>query len=203
MPRCYPSGVAGVPRSEPGTTLAEAIARLQQGEEIELIAGEIVPHAAPRPEHGAAQAGLAAALGPFRLREAGPRGPGGWWLMIEVEVLYGETEETFRHDALGFRRSLHPERPSGFPLAARPDWVCEILSTKTARHDLVKKQRTLHRHGIPHYWILDPEHETLTVLRWADTAYLRVQDAGLGDVVRAEPFDEITISIAEIFGREG
>lgn len=87
------------------------------------------------PEHGVAQAGLAAALGPFRLRAAGPRGPGGWWLMI--------------------------------------------LSTKTARHDVVKKQRTLHRHRVPHHWILDPEHETLTLLRWADAAYLRVRGRGI------------------------
>lgn len=194
--------MAGVPRPESETKLADALARLRRGEDVELIDGELVPYTSPLPEHGAARAGLAAALGPFRLREAGPRGPGGWWLMTEVEVLYQQTEETFRHDALGFRRSLHPERPSGFPLATRPDWVCEILSTRTARNDLVKKQRTLHRHAVPHYWILDPEHETLTVLRWADTAYLRVLDAGVGDVARAEPFEDIEISIAELFGRD-
>ena len=67
---------------------------------------------------------------------------------------------------------------------------------------MVKKQRTLHQHGVPHYWILDPEHETLTVLRWAETAYLRVLDAGIGDVVRPEPFGDVEISVAELFGRE-
>ncbi len=58
-------------------------------------------------------------------------------------------------------------------------------------------------HASPlHYWVLDPEHETLTVLRWADAAYLRVLDAGVGDVARAEPFEGVEISIAELFGRE-
>lgn len=51
----------------------------------------------------------------------------------------------------------------------------------------MQKQRTLHQHGVPYYWIVDPEHETLTVLR-DETAYLRILDAGLGDTVRAESF---------------
>ena len=194
--------MVGAHRPQPRSSLEVALDSLLRGDEVELIDGELVPHASPLPEHGAAQAGLAAALGPFRLREGGPRGPGGWWLMMEVEVLYPDTEEVFRHDALGFRRSLHASRPTGFPIPVRPDCVCEILSTKTARNDLVKKQRTLHAHRVPHYWILDPEHETLTVLRWADAAYLRVLDAGVGDVARAEPFDGVEISIAELFGRE-
>jgi Uma2 family endonuclease len=87
----------------------------------------------------------------------------------------------------------------------RPPAECEpwrgILSRSTARYDIAQKQRALHAHGVPHYWILDPEHETLTVLRYADTAYLRVLDAGIGDVVRAEPVDAIEISVAELFGK--
>jgi Uma2 family endonuclease len=88
------------------------------------------------------------------------------------------------------------------PVRVRPDWVCEILSPSTARYDIVQKQRTLHAHLVPHYWILDPEHETLTVLRYAEAAYLRVLDAGLGDVVRAEPFEAVEIAVSELSGKE-
>ncbi len=122
--------------------------------------------------------------------------------MTEVEFLYDKTSEVFRHDVLGFLRSLHPALPAGFPLTARPDWVCEILSPSTARYDLVQKQRTLHQHGVPHYWIVDPEHETLTVLRRDETAYLRILDAGVGDTVRAEPFVEVEIAVGTLFGHE-
>ncbi len=87
-------------------------------------------------------------------------------------------------------------------LRARPDWVCEILSESTARYDVGAKQRTLHAHGVPHYWIVDPEHATLTVMRWSSAAYLRVLDAGIGDVVHAEPFEAIEIGITDLFGRE-
>jgi Uma2 family endonuclease len=122
--------------------------------------------------------------------------------MSEVEILYAKTHEVFRHDLIGFRRDLHPERPDGMPVKARPGWVCEILSPSTARYDVVKKQRTLHTHGVPHYWIVDPEHSLLTVLRWEEEQFKRVLDAGIGDTVRAEPFDAIDIAVGEIFGVE-
>jgi Uma2 family endonuclease len=127
---------------------------------------------------------------------------GGWWIMSEVDVLYPKTTEVFRSDVIGYRRDRHDKCPEGHPVEARPEWVCEILSPSTARYDLVQKQRTLHLHQVPHYWIVDPEHSTLTVLRWSETAYLRVLDAGIGDVVRAEPFEEVEIDIAELFGQE-
>ena len=45
-----------------------------------------------------------------------------------------------------------------------------------------------------------PEHQTLTVLRHSEPAYLRVLDAGVGDVIRAEPFEAVELSVAELFG---
>jgi Uma2 family endonuclease len=173
-----------------------------QGHADELIDGEIVYKAMPTAAHGSAQRKVGALIDPFDGR-GGPRGPGGWWLMTEVEVLYAKTREVFRHDLVGFRRDLHPSRPSNeLPVKARPDWACEILSPSTARYDVVQKQRTLHAHGVPHYWIIDPEHQTLTVMRRNEGHYLRVLDAGVGDVVRAEPFDAIELDVRELFGVE-
>jgi Uma2 family endonuclease len=183
-------------------TLDELAVLRDRGLAVELIDGEIVEKAMPKAEHGNAQGTLSGILHPFRRRAGGPRGPGGWWIMSEVEVLYPATSETFRHDLLGFRRERFPTAPTGMPVKDRPDWVAEILSPSTARYDVVKKQRTLHGCGVPHYWLVDPEHETLTVLRWSETAYLRVLDAGVGDVVRAEPFDAIELDVAELFGRD-
>jgi Uma2 family endonuclease len=186
-----------------GPATLEDLARLRDaGRAVELIAGEIVDKAMPTPAHGRAELRFGELLGGFNRRAGGPRGPGGWWLMAEVDVLYERSGEVFRHDVLGFRRDHRAAPPSGTPVRDRPDWVCEILSPSTARYDVVQKQRTLHAHAVPHYWILDPEHETLTVLRYADAAYLRVLDAGVGDVVRAEPFDAIEVSVAELFGRD-
>jgi Uma2 family endonuclease len=170
---------------------------LASGERVEWIGGELV-RATPTSEHGAVQMGLGDVLGPFR---GGGGRPGGWWLMTEVEVVYSN-HETYRHDGLGFRRDRYPTRPTGWPLRLRPDWVCEILSTSTARYDLIDKLRTLHANGVPHYWLVDPERETLTVLRYAADAYLTVLTAGRGDVVRAEPFNAIEIDVSSLLGLE-
>jgi Uma2 family endonuclease len=179
------------------------LARMRDaGRVVELIAGEIVEKAAATPEHGTAELRFGGVLDGFNRRGGGPRGPGGWWLMTEVEVLYEKTDEVFRHDVLGFRRDRLASRPAGLPVKERPDWVCEILSPSTARYDVVQKRRTLHAHGVPHYWILDPEREMLTVLRHAEPGYIHVLDAAAGEVVRAEPFDAVEISVSELLGRD-
>lgn len=187
----------------PRATLDDLARLRDEGHRVELIDGEIVYKASAKPEHGLAQLKFGEILAAFNRRAGGERGPGGWWLMVEVDILYPGRVEVFRHDVSGFRRERHEERPKGQPVKVRPDWACEILSPSTARYDVVKKARTLHEHGVPHYWILDPEHETLTVLRHTEPGYLQVLTAGVGDVVRAEPFEAIEISIAELFDREG
>lgn len=182
-------------------TREDFLAAVANGEPFELIDGELVRKASPTFDHGLVQSKVSASTDPFN-RRGGPQGPGGWWIVSETEVRYPKTDEIFRHDLSGFRRELHPLRPSGFPLELRPDWACEILSSSTRRQDLVKKQRTLHAHGVPHYWLLDPEAEVLTVLRWSADGYVHVLDATTGETVRAEPFDAVEIVVSELFGRD-
>jgi Uma2 family endonuclease len=184
-------------------TLSDLAALRDRGMSVELVDGEIVHKATPKPAHGDAQVTLGALLYPFKRHRGGPPGGGaGWWIMSEVEVAYAQTNEAFRHDLVGFRRDRLPARPTGTPVTDRADWVCEILSPSTARYDVVHKQRSLYLHGVPHYWLVNPEHETLAVLRRGPDAYVNVLNAGVGDVVRAEPFDAIELDISELFGHE-
>ena len=81
----------------------------------------------------------------------------------------------------------------------RPDWVCEILSTNK-RNDLILKKRVYHRHQIPHYWIIDPERETLMDYRWAQDGYVEILAAGRGEEVCAEPFEAIQLQVGVLFG---
>jgi hypothetical protein len=41
---------------------------------------------------------------------------------------------------------------------------------------------------------------TLTVMRRGEEHYARILDAGVGDRVRAEPFDAVELDVAELFG---
>ena len=139
-------------------------------------------------------------FGSYNRRTGGNR-PGGWWLATEVEVEYEETQ-VYRHDLVGWRRESLPERPSGRFVRTRPDWVAEVLSPSNASNDLVKKLRTLTRHAVPHYWIVDPEHRTLIVLRWTPAGYLTALTADENEVVRAEPFEAIELEVGVLFGGE-
>ncbi|MBI2391572.1 MAG: Uma2 family endonuclease [Deltaproteobacteria bacterium] len=182
-------------------TLADILPFLAREEQVELVDGEIVPRAMPSASHGATQLGFGDVLGPFRRRAGDPRGPGGWWIFSELDVHYEQTDEVFRHDVCGYRRDRHAERPSGAVVSARPDWVCEILSTNR-RRAFIEKQRTLHRHAVPHYWLFDPDAEVLSVLRWSEPGYVVILNAGAGETVRAEPFDAIEIVVDELLGKD-
>lgn len=187
-------------KPERGATTADLLAIPEHERFHELIAGELVPKAAPSAEHGTAQRKLGELVGPFDHRP-GSRWPGGWWLMTEVEVEF-ETSETYRPDVVGWRRDRVAERPRGNPVRSRPDWIAEILSPTNSGMDRVTKLNAYHRFAVPHYWILDPHEQTLSAFRWTATGYLLVRAAGAGERVRVEPFDAIELDVAEMFGAE-
>lgn len=168
----------------------------------EVLNGDVVHKAEPSAEHADAQLGLGELVrGRFHGPPGGPRGPGGWWILAEVDVEL-DVHDVVRPDLVGWRRERHPERPRGRPVRARPDWVCEILSPSNARTDLVTKLEIYRRAAIPHYWIVDPATETLTVHRWTPDGYLIASRAGRGEIVRAEPFEALELVVGVLFGDE-
>jgi Uma2 family endonuclease len=42
-----------------------------------------------------------------------------------------------------------PELPGDEPIRVAPDWVCEILSPTTRRHDMLRKQPYYANVGVP------------------------------------------------------
>jgi Uma2 family endonuclease len=168
----------------------------------EVIHGILVRKAEPSAEHGDAQLALGTTIrSSFHRSGGGPGGPGGWWILSEVEVEL-QNHEVYRPDLVGWRRSRLPERPSGRPVRMRPDWICEVLSPSNAKTDLVDKLDIYWRCEVPHYWIIDPATETLSVHRWTGDGYLLAVRAARGMIVRAEPFDAIEIAVGTFFGDE-
>ncbi len=164
---------------------------------IELIDGEIVEKASPSFEHSSAQASLSAALVPKFGRGDGQ--PGGWWIGTEVDTEY-ESHQLYRHDLAGWRKSRVPEKPAGRPTRIRPDWVCEILSPSNWKNDTVSKFRVLHKHAVPHYWLVDVEHQELTVYRWSNDGYVVSARVGPGDKTALEPFETVEFDVSMLLG---
>ncbi|AUX19649.1 hypothetical protein SOCEGT47_001010 [Sorangium cellulosum] len=182
-------------------TAADLLAIPEEQRFHEIVDGALVQKAVSSFEHGDAQSAIVAHVKiPFQRRPGG-RWPGGWWFATEVEVEL-MPDQVYRPDVVGWRRERSPERPSGSPVRLRPDWVCEVLSPDNARNDTVKKMRVYHRCRLPHYWIVDPREETLTVHRWTPEGYLVALRAERGERVRAEPFDAIALQVGVLFGDE-
>jgi Uma2 family endonuclease len=190
--------MSGVVTRTPLATIADLLAIPEDERWHEVVHGEVVPKAMSSGRHGGAQSRLSEYVGPFNRRPGG-RQPGGWWFATDVEVEL-EDHEIFRPDVSGWRRDRLAELPRVMPVRVRPDWVCEVLSPSNARRDRVVKFDVYHRSGVPHYWIVDPEEETLTVYRHTPEGYLVVLNASRGDRVKPEPFEAIELQVGVLFG---
>ena len=98
----------------------------------EIINGTLYTHPRPAMPHALASSSLGDELvSPFG---KGRGGPGGWWIIDEPELHLGE--EIVVPDLAGWRRERMPEYPLTAYVALAPDWVCEVLSESTRKHDL-------------------------------------------------------------------
>lgn len=180
----------------PTLLTAEALSALDPEVHAEIVGGELVVEAMTRFEHGDAQSSIAVEI-KSRFGGSGS-GRSGWWLGVETTVEY-TSHEVYRHDLAGWRKARVPQRPVGFPILTRPDWVCEVLSTNR-RKDLVEKREVLHAAVVGHYWLVDLDSMLLTVLRHHPDGYLVVKTVSPGDVARLEPFDAVELEVERLFG---
>jgi Uma2 family endonuclease len=188
--------VGAAPRIQPAT-IADLLAIPEAERFHEIVDGELVRKALPSIRHGMAQMGIGDAItGPYGPRARG-RGPGGWLFASETEIQL-DSLQVYRPDVAGWRKERLPALPIQAAIVVRPDWVCEILSFSNAQNDLVRKMRGYQHAEVPHYWVLDPEAETLTVHRWTAEGYLVVQTAAGRERIRAEPFGEVELSVHEL-----
>ena len=182
-------------------TFADLLLIPEESRRHEILDGEIVEKALPRGEHGVAQSWIAGALVPaFARRANGPSRPGGWWFATEPTIDLS-MHQTVQPDVAGWRRERMPSRPAGYPITLRPDWVCEVMCDGDARRrDAIHKRRIYADHGVPFYWLVDTERETLTVLALTERGYVEQLTAARADRVRAVPFDLIGLQVGILFG---
>jgi len=181
-------------------TIADWLA-LPADARFELIDGELVEKAAPTFEHGLAQGHTVGVIsGAYNRRLGGPGGPGGWWIVTEVDIVLDG--RGYRPDIAGWRRERAPAPPKVRPVTLRPDWICEIVSDSNRTTDTVTKLRRYHQAGVPHYWILDQLDHTLTVHRHTPDGYLVALRADSQERVRAEPFEAIELQVSVLLGAD-
>lgn len=163
---------------------------------VEVVDGLVYTMTRPRPIHQRVGGELHGELrDPF---DRGRGGPGGWVLLPEPELSLGERPDLAAPDVAGWRRERLPSPPRG-AISVVPDWVCEILSDSTRRHDLTVKMPMYFRHGVGHAWLVDADTHTLQVYRRVTDGWLLALSASGEDVVRAEPFDATGLDLATLW----
>jgi len=79
-----------------------------------------------------------------------------------------------------------------------PTLVVEVLSPSTARLDRDRKMRLYAEHGVPYYWIVDPEARSIEAFALAGAAYA---PAGrlTSEPAALPPFSDLTLDPASIW----
>jgi Uma2 family endonuclease len=166
----------------------------------ELVDGRIVVTSPPLPEHGCVQGALSALVGkPFHFDD-GHGGPGGWWILPEVDVQLTD-HRVVRPDMAGWRRERLQAPWGQRPLTVVPDWICEIISPSNPAHDRVWKRRVYAASGVEHYWIVDPAARTLEALRLDRESGQWHETGAYGDesVARLDPFEAVELPVGRLF----
>jgi Uma2 family endonuclease len=162
----------------------------------EIIAGDVLLQPSPTPRHQSTIGEIYAELrNPF---QRGRGGPGGWWLIPDVDVEFGP-HDICRPDIAGWRKERLRQFPGGRPIAERPDWVCEGLSPRTAVRDQSEKRAIYQRAGVPWYWVVDPQNRTITVLRLVTDGFVVNQVVGDSGSATLSPFEAVEIDLNTLF----
>jgi Uma2 family endonuclease len=161
----------------------------------EVIGGVLSTQPRPAARHSTATSVLGEELGPPFRRGRG--GPGGWVFHDEPELHLGEGPDILVPDLAGWRRErlAHVAADALF-FDVAPDWICEVLSPSTHRHDRGHKLPVYAREGVGHVWLVDPSEQSVQVYRLTHSQYVVTAVVGGDARVRLEPFDAVELDLA-------
>lgn len=159
----------------------------------QIIQGQLIALPRPTPRHALVTSEIGMSIGnPF---QKGRGGPGGWWILDEPE-LHLDTD-ILVPDVAGWRRERMPTLPEEAFFTLVPDWICEVLSPRSARLDRVVKMPIYAQQGVEWLWLADPNLHTLEVYRLLDRHW-RLEGAWQeADVVQAPPFEDISLQLSD------
>ena len=173
----------------------EDVLNAPENKVAEILDGELFLSPRPAPRHAVVSSRLGFDIGgPF---DRGSGGPGGWWILDEPELHFGE--QIVVPDLAGWRRERMPAVPEEAFFSLAPDWVCEVLSPSTERIDRGRKLRVYAEAGVAHAWLVNPVERTLEVLRLRDGAWTIVAVHCDSDRVRIEPFEAIELELGRLW----
>lgn len=110
----------------------EDLLALPEDTRAEVLSGHVVALPGPSPRHSRAQGALRRLIGGPYDDDDGRGGPGGWWILIEVDVRLAP-HDIVRPDLAGWRRERLPSPWDERPIEVAPDWIGEVISSHNSR----------------------------------------------------------------------
>ena len=164
----------------------------EDGRRYEILDGELAVTPAPSPKHQLVSGNLEWALR-GHVRQKGL----GTVLDAPIDVILSTI--TIVQPDLLFIRSDREAIVKERGIEGAPDLIVEILSPSSTRQDRVVKAALYARHGVGHYWIVDPEARAIELYELEEEAYrLAVKVAG-GEILRPSLFPGLEIDLGEIW----
>src|SRR5438105_11771266 len=153
-----------MPRQRTALTYTDYAALPDDGRRYEVHDGELSVTPAPGPGHQRVSGNLSDILRPYVQRH----GLG--------EVLYAPLDCILSADTVVQPDLIHLDRGRAHLVSRRgiegpPTLVVEIVSPSTRLIDRERKRQIYARHGVPYYWIVDPDQRAIEAYALSDAGY--------------------------------
>lgn len=158
----------------------------------ELIDGELIVSAAPRPRHQRAVLALARALADYEDVHGGQTYP------APTDVYFSDIN-VVEPDVL-FVRADHLAQIEEKYVRSAPDVVVEVSSPSSRRLDLSRKRDLYSRFGVAEYWFVDLDADRVEVYRLVNGAYGLPEFVTCGQTLHSSVLPEFSIEVNRIFG---
>ena len=167
---------------------------IEENRKMEFINGEIYFQSPVKKQHNTATGNL------FKLIDTYATIHDLGFVGIE-KILITLTRNDYEPDICFFREaiasSFQPDQMQ-FPV---PDFIVEVLSPSTEKHDRETKFVDYAAHGVPEYWIVDPERRVVEQYVLAGEFYELIFKASEGNI-RCRVLEGLVFPIEAIFDRK-
>jgi Uma2 family endonuclease len=173
-------------------TYRDYVALPDDGRRYEIHDGELSVTPAPGLSHQEISKRLFVVL----LRLVAARGLGEIWY-APVDVILAD--DTIVQPDLVYVAADRLAAAQERGIEGPPTLVIEIVSPTSGQIDRVRKRQLYARHGVPHYWIVDPEARAVEAYVLEAGGYrLALRATGAGPV-SPPPFDDLALVPAALF----
>ncbi len=164
------------------------------GIKLELAHGEIVKSPSPSPKHSWTLVKLIAILEPhIEQHNLGE-------LLSDLDTVF-DPFNTRRPD-LGFVSRRRGKLVGEKAVMGAPDLCIEIVSPGSERMDRRDKFTLFEKHGVKHYWIMDPQERTAEAFELRRGQYELVTSGRDQQTVNFPPFIKLSIPLGKLWRPE-